>query len=92
MAGSQALFDAVNDELDKFAAMGHAVDAIEEIAKWGADDGQRSADALATVSSVVGTLRGMFEGRISAQDTEEEIQLVKHALIGVDQKFDVSEF
>jgi hypothetical protein len=83
------MFDRINDSLDKFAAMGHGLEAIEAITKWALDGDERSPEALHTIMTITETLRGMFEDKISPQDTEEEISALQHALIGVvDQKFD----
>jgi hypothetical protein len=85
------MYDLINADLDKFAAVAHTVEAIEAIAKWALDEDGRDADAVATIASMIDTLRGMLQGQISSQDTEEEIAALRHALIGVDHKFDGSE-
>jgi len=85
------VFDLFNDDLDRLAAVGHAVEAIEDIAKWGAANEKQGGDALHTIATIADTLRGMFERKITAQDTEEEIATLRHTLIGVDDRFDRSE-
>jgi hypothetical protein len=83
------MFDLINDDLDKLAALGHGMEATETIAKWALDGEGRDSEALHTIASISDTIRGMFQGKISAQDTEEEIAALQHALLGaVDQKFD----
>jgi hypothetical protein len=83
------MFDLINDDLDKLAALGHGIEAIEAIAKWSLDGEGRESEALHTIATITDTLRGMFTSKISAQDTEDEIAALKHALIGViDHKFD----
>ena len=85
------MFELVNEELDKFAAVGHGLEAIEAIAKWSLDGAQREPEAVHTIATIADTLRGMFQGKLSAQDTEDEISALQHALLGVDYKFDSTE-
>jgi hypothetical protein len=85
------MFELVNNEIDKFAAMGHGLEAIEDIAKWSLDADKRDSEAIHTIATIADTLRGMFRGKISAQDAEDEISTLRHTLLGIDYKFDGSE-
>lgn len=85
------MIEPLNDTLDKVAVVGHGFEAIERVAKWALDDEKRdSYEALHTIATMLETMRGMFTGKISAEDTAEEINTLVHTTIGVDAKFDQS--
>lgn len=84
-----AMVTVLDDALDKLETVGHGIAAIEDLAKWALADERRDAyEALHTIAVIVDTLRGAFEGKISATDTQEEIAVLKQALVGPDHKFD----
>lgn len=81
------MFDLYNLGIDKLAAVGCALEAIDAIAKW-AQEIDRGADAVITIQAIMSTIAGMYEGEITPSDTMEEITLVRRALLGIDHKFD----
>jgi len=86
------MIEQITDTLDKVAVVGHGFEAIEKIAKWALDDEKRdSYEALHTITTMIETMRGMFIGKISADDTAEEINTLVHTTVGVDGKFDRSD-
>lgn len=73
---------SIRDRLAPLVTVGNALDGIDAVARHVLADEKRDAyEAAHVIATMVDTLRGYFDGKISADDTEHELYVLRQSIL-----------